>query len=259
MNIIIDYREKDLLSLLNNLTTNPALTISSQNLELGDIQLHLDGKCRLIIERKSVTDFAASIQDGRYREQAHRLSLSNVHNHQIFYLIEGNLSTFKSKYSRITTPILYSALLTTSLFKGFSIWNTQSLQETAAITLQWATKILKEKTKTPYYDVSPVGGDGGGSEGVGGNPTDNYTECIKITKKSKTSDNIGEIMLMQVPGVSASIARQLLEPFEGNIYKFLGKVAENEDYLGTMRIKTKTGGERKLGKNIVGRIRELIG
>ena len=83
MNIIIDYREKDLLSLLNNQTINPALTISSQNLELGDIQLHLDGKCRLIIERKSVADFAASIQDGRYREQAHRLSLSNVHNHQI--------------------------------------------------------------------------------------------------------------------------------------------------------------------------------
>ena len=256
MNIIIDYREKDLLSLLNNQATNPALTIISQNLELGDIQLHLDGKCRLIIERKSVADFAASIQDGRYREQAHRLSLSNVHNHQIFYLIEGNLSTFKSKYSRITTTTLYSALLTTSLFKGFSIWNTQSLQETSAITLQWATKILKEKTKSPYYNINPIGVEG--SEGIGGNPTDNYTECIKITKKSKTSDNIGEIMLMQVPGVSASIARQLLEPFEGNIYKFLGKVAENEDYLGTMRIKTKTGGERKLGKNIVGKIRELI-
>lgn len=254
MNIIIDYREKDLLSLLNNQTTNPALTISSQNLELGDIQLHLDGKCRLIIERKSVADFAASIQDGRYREQAHRLSLSNIHNHQIFYLIEGNLSTFKSKYSRITTPTLYSALLTTSLFKGFSIWNTQSLQETAAITLQWATKILKEKTKTLYYDISLVGAEGSG----GGTATDEYTECIKITKKSKTSDNIGVIMLMQVPGVSASIAQQLLKPFEGNIYKFLGKVAENEDYLGTMRIKTKTGGERKLGKNIVGKIRELI-
>ena len=187
MNIIIDYREKDLLSLLNNQAINPTLTISSQNLELGDIQLHLNGKCRLIIERKSVADFAASIQDGRYREQAHRLSLSNVHNHQIFYLIEGNLSTFKSKYSRITTSTLYSALLTTSIFKGFSIWNTQSLQETAAITLQWATKILKENTKTPYYDVGPVGSKGNGSQGIGGNPTNNYTECIKITKSCQGS------------------------------------------------------------------------
>ena len=118
--------------------------------------------------------------------------------------------------------------------------------------------ILKEKTKTPYYNTNLIGDDGGGSEGIGGNPTDNYIECIKITKKSKTSDNIGEIMLMQVPGVSASIAHQLLEPFEGNIYKFLGKVAESEDYLGTMRMKTKTGGERKLGKNIANNIQELI-
>ena len=86
----------------------------------------------------------------------------------------------------------------------------------------------------------------------------NLTSLSPVTPENQNSDNIGEIMLMQVPGVSASIARQLLEPFEGNIYKFLGKVAESEDYLGTMRIKTKTGGERKLGKNIVGRIRELI-
>ena len=40
--------------------------------------------------------------------------------------------------------------------------------------------------------------------------------------------------LCWVPGVVS--ARQLLEPFEGNIYKFLGKLAER-DYLGTMRIK----------------------
>ena len=65
-------------------------------------------------------------------------------------------------------------------------------------------------------------------------------------------------MLMQMPGVSASISRQLLEPFEGNIYKFLVKVAENVDYLEIIRIKTKTGSERKLGKNIIGKIRELM-
>tara|TARA_A100001015_G_scaffold81144_1_gene89870 strand:- start:7680 stop:8429 length:750 start_codon:yes stop_codon:yes gene_type:complete len=248
MNIVIDYREKDLYLLLNKLNTNLTFTISSQNIELGDIQFHLNELCCLIIERKTVADFAASIQDGRYREQAHRLSASNVHNHQIFYLIEGNIFNFKSKYSRITSTTMYSALLTTSLFKGFSIWNTQSLQETCTIIIQWANKIHKEQTKLPYYN------------NINHNDlkTDKYIECIKITKKSKTNDNIGEIMLMQIPGISASISLQLLNPFNGNIYHFLKKIAEDNNYLETIKIKSKKGSERKLGKNIIESIRKII-
>ena len=147
MDIIIDYREKDLIKDMKNTNTNNKLTISSENLELGDIQFNLNGTCILIFERKTVSDLAASISDGRYKEQSHRLTNASLSNHQIYYLIEGNISAHKSKYSRITSAALLSSLCSLSYIKGFSIWNTASLNETTTFLLQWATKILKESPK----------------------------------------------------------------------------------------------------------------
>ena len=82
MDIIIDYREKDLIKDMNNTNTNDKLTISHENLELGDIQFHVNGTCILIFERKTVSDLAASISDGRYKEQSHRLTNASLSNHQ---------------------------------------------------------------------------------------------------------------------------------------------------------------------------------
>ena len=70
MNITIDAREKDLFamcSLLNNDNNN--ITLKCEQLALGD---SIIGE-NVIIERKTLTDLAASIKDGRYREQSFRL------------------------------------------------------------------------------------------------------------------------------------------------------------------------------------------
>ena len=40
------------------------------------------------------------------------LSKSSIHNHQIFYIIEGNFENYKNNYTRINTETLYSAILT---------------------------------------------------------------------------------------------------------------------------------------------------
>ena len=39
----------------------------------------------------------SSIKDGRYVEQSHRLTGYNMHNHNIIYLIEGDLSIYMGK------------------------------------------------------------------------------------------------------------------------------------------------------------------
>ena len=90
MDIIIDYRENDLIKEMKKTNTNDNLTISNANLELGDIQFNLNGTCILMFERKTVSDLAASISDGRYKEQSHRLTNASLANHKIYYLIEGN-------------------------------------------------------------------------------------------------------------------------------------------------------------------------
>ena len=222
MNIIIDYREKDLIALLSK-NTNEKITITHENLELGDIQFHLNGSCIIIFERKTVNDLAASISDGRYKEQSHRLTNASLSNHQIYYLIEGNISSYKSNYSRINSTALLSALCSLSYIKGFSIWNTSSLNETGAFLLQWATKILKEKPKTEVVYTEAV-----------------YTESIKISKKSQTTkENILAIMLMQIPGVSSAIANTISDIYNNNIYELCSAIRENNDCLNNINYNPK--------------------
>jgi hypothetical protein len=58
---------------------------------------------------------------------------------------------------------------------------------------------------------------------VGENTSKNYTEVIKSVKKDNvTKENIGEIMLMQIPGISATLAKAVLSHFN-NFQEFIEK------------------------------------
>ena len=250
MDIIIDYREKDLIKDMNKTNTNDKLTISNANLELGDIQFRMNGSCILIFERKTVSDLAASISDGRYKEQSHRLINASLPNHKIYYLIEGNISAHKSKYSRITSSALLSSLCSLSYIKGFSIWNTSSLHDTTTFLLQWATKIVKEKPKQDIMMDSP---------------TQNapvYTEAIKIAKKSQTTtENIVAIMLMQIPGVSSAIANTISDLYNNNIYELCTAIRENGECLNNIKYNPKylsPQATRKINKKTIENIITLF-
>ena len=125
MFIEIDYREKALIQILNE----KQIAFKTTNLLIGDI--HITTKKDddentspvLIIERKSLSDLAASIIDKRYSEQSYRLSISEVPNHNIIYLIEGNIENFKSK-TRITKEILENAMISLTFGKGFTVVKT---------------------------------------------------------------------------------------------------------------------------------------
>lgn len=71
--------------------------IKSERLPLGDIILHdpAQEKDIVLFERKTLADLAASIRDGRYKEQSFRLiesaTTSGFNTHHIVYIIEGDL------------------------------------------------------------------------------------------------------------------------------------------------------------------------
>ena len=69
--LLIDNRETKIKEHFKN---KDYVTI--ENLELGDIIFKYNNEIVLIIERKTLSDLAASIKDGRYNEQKKRL-LSN--------------------------------------------------------------------------------------------------------------------------------------------------------------------------------------
>ena len=104
MLIKIDTRETVLLQmLLTQISTIPVfkdIKLKSETLPIGDIIISDDTEDKVIIERKSVSDLLSSIKDGRYEEQSYRLNGLNHHNHNIVYLIEGDVNKsnkFKQK------------------------------------------------------------------------------------------------------------------------------------------------------------------
>ena len=136
MLICLDCRERSLITACksylersSNLENN--IRLITENLPIGDIIIKdFDENEKLIIERKTINDLASSIRDNRYNEQSFRLSECNLHNHYIYYLIEGSLSSLNT-HSRVNRASLLSAMTSLSYFKGFSVHRTLNVNETA--------------------------------------------------------------------------------------------------------------------------------
>ena len=131
MIIKIDTRERKLIPICKQLLEElaiPNTEIKVESLDLGDVIVEdNDGNELLIIERKSLNDLASSIGDGRYAEQSYRLLHSPLHNHNIIYIIEGDMNFYQSKFSRITKQSLYSAMFSLQYYKGFSLILTKTI------------------------------------------------------------------------------------------------------------------------------------
>ena len=153
MKIKVDNREHTLIKLLNALKTQYeySFEIVVEKLDLGDIIICKDEEELLIIERKNLNDLASSLRDGRYSEQSYRLNGLPMHNHNIVYLVEGNLSFYSSKYSKVKPETLYVTMFCLNYFKGFSVIRTFDITETAEYILRLTDKLSREEKKYGYY------------------------------------------------------------------------------------------------------------
>ena len=171
--IKVDFREKDLIALLQlkmmNDAVNSNIKLKVDNLKIGDVSfIETDkneneiGDELIIFERKSLNDLASSIKDGRYAEQSFRLDgYSVVPNHNIVYLIEGDLSKYReNQFSRINKKTLLSSMFSILYYKGFSVVRTMNVVETCDLVWNWADKLEREMVRTnsesgskkmPYY------------------------------------------------------------------------------------------------------------
>ncbi|MBM3455652.1 MAG: hypothetical protein FJX80_10955, partial [Bacteroidetes bacterium] len=147
---------------------------------------------------------------------------TGFHTHHIVYIIEGDLARYDERHTQITKTALQSAMVSLMYYKGFSVIRTMNVAETAEFILHFADKVAKEgplsisdttATVTAYSEVS----------------------AKKEKRDYITRENIGEIMLAQVPGVSAKMAAAILTKYNGSVYEFLGdlhrKIANYEESL----------------------------
>ena len=260
----IDARERELIPLIREkigeMTTADQITISVESLPLGDIIFCKDEQELLIIERKSVADLAASIKDGRYQEQSYRLDGTELHNHNIVYLIEGNMAR-----AAFDKSALYSAMFSLQYYKGFSVWRTFSIDETATILCNSIKYLAKSSaTRTGYYvgavvGASAGGGVGGGSEEPKISSDKDYVNVVKTIKKDNvTPNNIGEIMLCQIPGVSANTALSIMAHFKCMVNLIADLQEHGACCLDKVELKNAKGVSRKLNKTCVANLVKFL-
>lgn len=249
MKIICDYREHSIYNcLVKKIETRKNyenILVEKTNLNIGDFVIG-----RYIIERKTLSDLASSILDGRYKEQSSRLDAytqEHVEEHPVvMYFIEGSLDLFSVEHN-MDKDKLISACISLMCTKNYKVFLTRHVNETCDFLLKICLKLDNDVGAEPQ--------NGGGQVAICTNMAKHqFKKSSQINK-----DNIGIIMLSSIPNVSATIAIQLLEPFGNDIYLFLKEIRENENYLDNIKLATKDGKERKLSKNIREKILELCG
>ena len=272
MKIIIDYREHDLYEQLYTLihaSVNPPYsTIEKDNLELGDIVFRRENnEVMMIIERKTLKDLISSIKDGRYEEQCYRLThASDLPNHHKMYLIEGSQH---SLHSAMEKKIVMSSLVSLNYFKGFSIMRTVDVKDTANFILQYSEKMDRDlmKARIPHYyaidkptkelvntsttstSSTPSTPSTPSTQSTPISSTD-YVNVVKSQKKQNiNAENIGHIMLCQIPGISSNIAKAILQNYE-DFPSFLRKIQADSTLLDNLTI-TSNGKTRKISKTII--------
>ena len=253
MELVLDCRERDLYNACASLIkTNDNLKdikLSSKNLELGDIIIKDSENELLIIERKSISDLIASIKDGRYTEQSFRLNALEHHNHNIIYLIEGSIS--KNHFEK---QMVFSAMFSMNYYKGFSVFRSFNMEESAYIICNAVLKIKKEKTKEPFYknSVNELQTEMEPKE------EPKYCSVIKKQKNANiTPDNFGEIVLCQIPSVNSVTAIAIMKEYK-TINNLIEKIKENSECLNNITYQTDKKQTRKISKTCIKNIVEFL-
>jgi len=250
-------------------TTNAKVKITTEQLLIGDVLLRTDDQKEIILfERKSLQDLLASIKDGRYKEQSHRLThTSGLNPHHIVYIIEGVLSTLMPQDKKI----VLSAIASLSYFKGFSVFRTATVLETAEQILAMATKIQKEfeggAVIPVIHSVIPSSQEPG-LETPEGNVERTvalseehvpYSSFVKKAKKDNiTPENIGEILLCQIPGISSTIAVEVLRNFDGSFCRLIDEIRTHPEKLDTIYLESAGGKKRKLSSSVIAAIKTYL-
>jgi ERCC4-type nuclease len=242
-----------------------AHTLEKARLVIGDATLRSEhdddvnsNSDIILFERKTLTDLAASIRDGRYKEQSFRMNqYCELANHNIIYIIEGDMAKYADKTSGanpISKKALYSAMFSMLYLKGFSVFRTSNVRETADLILYFADKYdavpagerkpfyrNKAKTTTKHEDQEP-------NQTEEEQPTAAYSSTFKHKERSSqiVPENIGEIMISAIPFVSSKTASAIMSEYK-TITKLIEAMQKDRTCLNHIYTSGPSG-NRKISK-----------
>ena len=256
MRVVIDNRESSFIEFFSEkVKLYPFIQFEVASLDLGDIEIHYNDQLLFVWERKTFSDLFSSIKDGRYKEQCYRLV--NVYgSKKVIYLIEGIMNQLNDTERKLAV----STITTLSLKKGFHLWRSVHVQDSVNMFLQVCDKIHRDVCQGKWvieaFTTEPKDSDENLSEQVG-KIDSNYVEYVKKNKKENvTRDNIGELFLCQIPHVSTSSAKALMNSVNGNFSQLIHIVQNTPEIL--YDIKLDGSKPRKISKLVIEKIVEYL-
>ena len=148
----------------------------------------------------------------------------------------------------------------------YSIFRSFSLEETATIICNMAYKLEKEiATKKAFYQIKPdqikpdqITSDQIQSDEPVEVQENNYVNVIKKVKKENiTCENIGAIMLCQIPGVSSSTALTIMEKYK-TIQNLIKELEADTNTLKDISSTNAKGQTRKINKSSIANIIQFL-
>ena len=171
---VVDARERKLSNLFGDL-------VETETLDVGDILCTYEDGSGWVAERKTASDLAKSLKDGRWAEQKDRLSKSGL---TVVYIIEGELKEDAAMHGA-----LLSSLVRAEVVERVHVFRTWDLKETKRLL-----ELLREKMPEHCHVA-------------------NDTLATSKRKKDNSLENIWIRQIACIPLFSESVARAILLHF----------------------------------------------
>jgi len=250
MIIKIDNREPNILK---DYFSKQYLNTSLSNLSLGDIILeHNDSE--VIIERKTVTDLASSIRDGRLREQKIRL-IHNYAKKNIIYVIEGDITQNNNSmyFNKINKYTIYSSIINMLVRDNIHLFMTSNVHHTIEF-IEMIMKKMKKGTLKVVKSNQPHQ-----LTQYAQQVSTRHISSIKLNKQANlTRDLVYASQLACIPGISSNIAHSIMNiyPTMKVLINTLHTISEEERIELLRNIKTEKS--RRIGIKIAQNINKYI-
>jgi len=222
------------------------------NLVYGDIIVEVNGEALVVMERKTLADLAASIKDGRYKNQKVKLLESCKDSSVIYYIVEGPFDYFdmEGMIYGISKKALVSAVINTMIRDNIKVMVTRNLHETTSMIKGLFTRVQECPEKyTPrdtdeIEDTRVVSKPKSGSGGVL-----SKSECF-------------EYQLCQIPDISRKTAQAIMKSYPSfrELYSSLNVKddAEKLKSLKDLTIQDSKGKDRRISERALKNLIEYI-
>lgn len=248
LELVIDQREQKIKKIWKSQTCN----VTYEALDVGDFVFRRGEEIVLVIERKTASDLAASIRDGRNREQKARLLHSGISRERVLYLIEGlTYHEPDTKIGSVTYGTLWGSIINTQLRDGIKVHRTENIKETVQYLEKMYDKLNKDgKDFFKYNEDKEMGAV-------------EYSSTLKSQKKANITPEVWFIrQLSLIPGITEKLAGAIVEIYPSLVALLLDyeETAESErpDMLTSITYQIPSGKQRKIGTAISTRIYQFV-